>query len=240
MAVSEVNEHSNLPETEQAIRENSAALHQAVVEENAIRSEVQIQEGQQKDNLAKADNIDAAPSEGEAQTQGNAKSTEGGVYADVALEASGVGAGAKLLKDGVEIFRDMDPGKFGGAQTMENFAAPKAGRSIQGSFVSDLFARFNLARESVHGEVKIKGAQADESVVSCLKNTQQMRSVLSLDALHHLGKAHAHKAALGGQSYDARMAPGGNMGGGRAPHLALNEMKPKGPSQEMLEETGQA
>lgn len=244
-----VNDQSNVAEAEQAIRVNAALSQQAVTEQIAAESQITKQEGQaaaapEGGSEAGATHLDSASS---GAGEGKALSTEGGLAADVAVHAMG-GGGIEIAKTLVDGVRDMDPGKFKGMNTMENFAAPKAGRSIQGSFMSDIFARANIAGESVNGEDRIKGAQANEQSVSALKNTQQLKMVANLDAQKHLGHAHAHKAQLGGQEYQARqagLAPGSAMGGGtaninRSPHLSLNEMKPKGPTTDMLEETGTA
>jgi hypothetical protein len=117
----------------------------------------------------------------------------------------------------------------------------KLPRSIRTGHFSDIFARASNVSKSVNSDdedAKIKGVKANETSLAALKTTREMHMTAQQVSKLHLGNAIQHKANIGAQMGQAQrmgITPGGN-----APQLALNNLQPKGPTADMLEETGTA
>ena len=234
----EVGPNTNEAGALQAIVCNSQAVCETKQTQEALQVEVRQKEGQQesKTNL-EAKNSPPSSRAGGSSSKAKAKgSTEGDVYADVALESSGVGTGVKVAKTLYDGVSDMDPGKQGGSgmATMENFTGigKKAGAGVKTKHSFDLASKGNLAGGALRGDT------GKTSTWCGVKNetTIALKAKLVLEAAKRpqleksLGNAVVKKAELGaikGKVIAKGMAPGG---GGGVTQLSLNQRAPKGPN----------
>lgn len=239
----------------------AANNHNAQMQTLAVKGELAAQEQITK---LSGDNINGAPSgTAPSKTQGSsssspdsgsskALSTEGGLYSDIALEACG-GSAAKLAKNLYDVVANSDPGSFQGMNTMENFASPGKRAIFTGekSFLGNLFGSVQIAGDSINGETKVKGAKATkQSAMIALATTCDLQKGLGMVNEKQLGAGQQLANNIGGLTHRGQqqgMGLGGNNSvanlnrGLYAQKLALDEMRPKGPTDTMLtEESGAA
>lgn len=249
-----VGERSTVADCDRVIAAQSAQAVEA--------TKVQASAGAQKQNVegqnAKASS-EAAGARKAAESSGTANETlNGAVIEKVAAEATGLGGvidGISMvggvLKDTTHQVTGM--GLEGGVDMFD----ASAGAGVQTSHTTDFIFNTKNVSSSLTGETSsaddgdlaISGAQADVGAVASLHKQCTLGIQMSHDAKQKIGNAYAKKAELGAENRQAQqmgMAPGANgMGGNTAnlnnmPKFALDEMKPKGPSKEMMEENGAA
>lgn len=243
-----VGEQSNKADVQAAIAENSDEAARAEQQQAVAVAE-----------KAKTETSEVKVSSIEAKAMGEATATDAlcgeptapklksdsalGVYADIGTELLGGGI-ARTAKTMVDMVSDMNPaGK--GTNNMENFAAPKSSANVgkkciftgNKGFLNKLFGDVQIAGESINGDVKVKGAKANQQSVATLQTSANLNRGLQAEAKQQLGNAISHGRRLGAearQDYQSGMAPGGNANLNRAPQYAgldQNHRAPKPPTE---------
>lgn len=249
-----VGDRSTVADCDRVIAAQSAQATEAV--------KIQASAGAAKKNVegqnSKASS-EAAGARKTAESSGTANETlNGAVLEKVAAEATCLGGVIEGVSMIGEVLKDTSNQVTGmGLEGGVDMFDASAGAGVQTSHTTDFIFNTKNVSSSLTGEtssadesdLKITGAQADVGAVASLHKQCTIGIQMSHDAQQKIGNAYAKKAELGAenrQSQQMGMAPGANgMGGNtaninRAPHLALDEMKPKGPSKEMMEENGAA
>ena len=225
-----VGDNTNVAEAEAAIAHNAQVVTEAAVAQSVAEAEVK--------NL-ESDDGSTVPGE-------KAPSTELGLVADVVAEATGMGAASSLL--GFVTQRADDHSESADVVKAEKKMGGMIGGGTKTSFDrmidspvkgASLPERFNIARGALqeHAETT-SGMKANEASIATLKTTCEMQMSAQVVSKLHLGNAVQKKAELGGQQLQAQQA--GLTPGGNTPQLALNQRVPKGPTTDIVEETGTA
>lgn len=223
----EVGPNTGLAEVEDIIAHNTQAAHMAKEVVGAVEVEKQESQGQDADPNSNFETRSGSSLLGRdgsagsvlARAKGN---PEAGVYGDLALEASSIGAAAKIVKTGFDVLSDMDPGKHGDMATMENFAMKKSkpesasagndlldgtskkARAIKTKHSFDLATKGDIAGSFLNRDSDVIKTWGDMG-----KNSQQLTKKLELVKAKSFaldqaaGNAIRHKAELGGQIYQA-------------------------------------
>jgi hypothetical protein len=219
-----VGEKSNVADADKAVAVNTQiAAEASVAAETARVEQVKLEttgESSDKQPVAKG-------------------STEGDVYGGAGMAAvTGGSATAELAQMGVQVVKEVltDTNDLGGMEKPVTAPVQTAakGNSIQTPFFNDVAGRSKGISDFMSGEDKVKGVKA-EPKISALKSIQQVNHALKSQAELHAGNAINHKAGLGAQAHQTQqmgMAPGG------VQQLALNSVKPNGPTHMTDEETG--
>lgn len=250
-----VGEQSNEEDVRAAIAENSVEAARAEKQEAvAIAEKAQTETSEIKVSPTEA----AAMGEGGEACSANSDNAPKlkndsavGLYADIGAELFGGGI-ARTAKTMVDMVSDMNPaGK--GTNNMENFAAPKSSVNTgkkciftgNKGFLNKLFGDVQIAGESINGDVKVKGARANQQSVATLQTAANLNRGLQAEAKIQLGNAISHGRRLGAESRQEQqmgMAPGSGNVNRSARHMAHNHNSPEyGPTYKAPpEETGQA
>ncbi len=252
-----VGERSTVADCDRVIAAQSAQAAEGAKAQASAGAQKQNVEGQN----AKASS-EAAGAKKSAESSGSTSDANSVVNEEIMMKVAGEVTGAGGVAEGISMVGDIlkdtthhatGMGLEGGVDMFD----ASAGVGVQTSFTTDFIFNTKNVSSSLTGEtssadgndVAISGAQADVGAVASLHQQCTIGIQMSHDAKQKIGNAYAKKAELGAENRQARqmgMAPGANgMGGNTAnlsnmPKFALDEMKPKGPSKEMMEENGAA